>query len=670
MADSTQYLIELAARFDGGDTAIGQLTQMAERLSGTGSAAATFDAALGRTKAALQETSAASLQASADLAQGEAKYAQLERAAVKAAAALERAAMKGKATPELEQRAQAAASALRGEATALDQLRARAAAAAAEHSKMTGAMKNLEAAAKAEAKALALADAQATGTGKLNEMAEGLGRLGGPMGTVGQQVLGLFEGMGKLGGSLGTATGALAGAAVGVAALAAAVVALGVAAATAVVKVAVWAVGLADARRNAALATEALSKTHASLANIGQVLPKVASGTTLAAADLQELSKQLAAAGVSAADMPAALRAVALAEDALGKGGASQMIEDLKAGKKTIAETAAEAESKFGGIVAKKLLSLDAQAARLKKNFGETFGGLKIEGLLEALAKLVALFDQNTAMGKTLKAVFEGLFQPLIDATTKAIPVVEAFVLGIAIGGLKIAIAMKPAVREIKALFGAGEDDSLTGALDIALFLGKALAAAIGTVVVGIGLFAGALAAPVVGFMRLYGAGYVAWESVKAGAAAAVAYLESVSLGDIASNMIQGLADGITGGASKVVEAMRSVVTSAIKTATTLLDSHSPSRVFEQLGKYTTEGFAQGVTSSAGEAQSAMQSMVAPPAVAAGAAGGGGNTFQITVNASGGDAEEIARAVRRVVLDILEGNVIQLGAGGAPGAAT
>lgn len=669
-SDSTQYLIDIAAEMAGGDSTVSQLQQIASRLAGAGSAAQVFDTALARTRDALKSTETSSVAAAAALKDGEQKYAELEKAADKAAKALERAAMKGKATPELEQRAQAATSALRGEATALDQLRAKASAATAEHSRMRNAMKELEAAAKAEAKALENAEAKAAGSGKVNEMAEALGKLGGPVGTVGQQVLGLFEGFGKLGGSLGTAAGAALGAAVAVVALGAAVVALGAAIATAIVKTAIWAVGLADARRNAALASEALSKTSGALKDIGTVVPAVASGVTLATEDLQDLAKQLDAAKVSAADMPAALRAVALAEDALGKGGAAKFIEELKSGKKTVAELSKEMEDKFGGIVGKKLLSLDAQSKKLKSNLAATFGGLNIEPLLAQLAKLVALFDQNTSMGKTLKWVFESLFQPLIDAAAKAVPVLEAFLLGVAIGALKIYIAFKPATKQIKEMFGAADGGGLPSALEIALFLGKGLAAAIGLVVVGLGIFAAAVAAPIMAFMRLYAAGIVAWETIKAGASMAVAYLESISLSDVASNMIQGLADGITNGADKVVTALKGVVQRAISAAKTALGIASPSKVFEGLGDFTAQGFAQGVEGGAGQAQAAMQSMVEPPSSAQAPAGGttvGGHTFHVTF--SGGESssfDDQLSKFRAMLVEVLEGNVVQAGGGAVP----
>lgn len=687
-ADSTQYLIDIAAKLAGGDDVGAKLVQIANGLTGVDSAAKAFDAALAGAKSQLEQAKAAAASTSSALADGETKYSQLEKAAVRAAAALEKAKQKGKPNVDLEIAAIKTAGALETEAAALDQLRSKAAAAATEQKRLEGSVKGLEAAAKS-AKAFAVkraqiehehaqqrmkdfaaqlaasgkANAAAGGSGKVNEMSEAFGKLGGPVGAAGQKVLGLAEGFNKLGGSLGAGVGAAAASVVVVVALAAAVVALGVAAGAATVKIAAWGVELADANRNAGLAVEAMAKANPALAGIDAVLPGLAQKTGLASSKLLELAGNLAEAKVKAADIPDALEAIAVAEAAgAGSTYTSKLVEDLKAGKKTAGELAAEVNAKFGGIVSRKLLSLDAQAAKLKSNLQGTFGGLKIEGLLEGLSKLVGLFDKNTASGRFLKAVFEGLFQPIIDGAAASLPLVKGFVLGVAIAATKLYIAFKPAIKAVSELFGETSPDLKTG-LDVAVFAGKALGAAIGTVVAGVALLAAAVAAPVIAFGRLYGAGYTAWESIKAGAAAAVAYLESVSLADIGTALIQGLADGITGGGSKVISALGGVVQSAITAAKQKLGIASPSKVFEKLGGFTAEGFAGGVEDGAGAAQAATQAMVEAPSAGGGGGVGGGLNFAGATFIFNGvaNAEQAEGRFRELLLRIITGDVLTLG---------
>ncbi len=59
-------------------------------------------------------------------------------------------------------------------------------------------------------------------------------------------------------------------------------------------------------------------------------------------------------------------------------------------------------------------------------------------------------------------------------------------------------------------------------------------------------------------------------------------------------NVSVGLANGISAGSSVVAGAVASMCASAVAAARANLDIHSPSKVFEQLGKYTAEGFGVG----------------------------------------------------------------------------
>lgn len=668
MAEGTQYLIDIAAQVDGGADAAAQLTALAGKLNASGTAAQMLDAALARTSAQLAQASAASMSANEALSAQSAKYAQLEKGAVKAATALERATLKG-AKPEklaeLGAAAQAAAASLKAEGAALDELRAKAATADAAHAKLAASMKNLEAASKGEAARLGQIRGTLQGTGKLNGLEGALSKLGGPLGSAGGKALGLYDSIGKLAGSAGMAAGALGGVVVVALALAAAAAAVTIAIGAAIVKTAIWAVKLADTGRNAALTVEAIEQTSARLSGLSRVLPGVANATGLTQDAMIGLAKQLDGAKVSAAEMPAALMAVAKAEAALGAGGAAEFIADLKAGKKTVAELSREIETKFGRNVAKRMLSLDSQTDRLKKNLGETFGGLKIDGLLQGLTKIVDLFDQSTAFGKTLKWVFESAFQPLINAATSSLPKVEALLLGVAIGALKVYLGIKPAIKEIQKLNGI-DTSKLPDALTVALTIGKALGGAIAFVALSIGVVVGALALFAAGHVAVYNAGKKAWDGITEGINKAKAFLASVSLSEIGTRIIQGLANGITGGASKVLSAMTGVVKGAIGAAEKLLKIGSPSRLFEQLGAWTTEGYAGGVESNEGMATSALESMVTPPDAQqmqpAAGRGGGANLSGATFNFYGvRDAEDAEGRFAGLLTRVLEGDVASLG---------
>jgi len=63
------------------------------------------------------------------------------------------------------------------------------------------------------------------------------------------------------------------------------------------------------------------------------------------------------------------------------------------------------------------------------------------------------------------------------------------------------------------------------------------------------------------------------------------------------SNLINGLKRGIQDAAGNVVSAAKKVVSNAISAAKNLLGIHSPSKVFADIGKYSGEGFIQGLKS-------------------------------------------------------------------------
>ncbi len=65
---------------------------------------------------------------------------------------------------------------------------------------------------------------------------------------------------------------------------------------------------------------------------------------------------------------------------------------------------------------------------------------------------------------------------------------------------------------------------------------------------------------------------------------------------DIGGQIINGLRDGIKNGISKVTNAAREVAKSALNAAKNFLGIKSPSKEFEQIGKYANEGFAGGLT--------------------------------------------------------------------------
>jgi hypothetical protein len=654
-----QYVIDVAAGMSGGDATIGELDKLTATMLSAGKNAEHFQDAIKQTGAALDVAKAASAAANEALASGAAEYALLESSANKAAHEVEKLANAGKGLSgeyaRAVQKAQAASSAVSAQASVVKNLEDAANAAAAKESKLADTFKNVQ---KLSAHANAAIAAKAE---TLEKLRGGLASIPGPAGKMGSALLAPAQGFAKLSASMGTTKAASLVLAAGLAGLVLAVVAVGVAMVAGGVKVAAWAVGLADAKRSADLATEAFNAMNPALA--GLPFADVAKQTGQSTDALHALAKQLEGAKVSAADMPAALKAAAIAETALGKGGSSEFIERIKEGKTAVSELAATTTSKLGGVVAKQMLSLEAQGERLKSNVSDIFGGLNIDPALSGLQKLVALFDKDSAAGQAMKFLFESIFQPLIDQADKAATVIEAFVLGFLIGMTKIYITLKPAIKAVSEFFGF-KDTSLTDVLAVAKKAGEAIAPVFAVLAVIVGT---TLAAAFVAIGAIIAAQIAIWYGVvkvvqfvigifstlvsaiaNVGSSVLtyltglwdqiVTFFSGKSLIEIGTQLMMGLVQGITGAISAVVQAVSNAVGAAIGAAKSVLGIASPSKVFAQIGDYAGQGFADGVEGQTNAAQAAMTDMVAPPDAPVLAPGGVASGIASPADAAGGGA--------------------------------
>lgn len=691
MADSTQYAIEIAARLQDGGAAIAQLQEIAASLSGAGTAATAAAAAVAAGQAAYAQAESAAdraaraverIGAAADAQRGKLQAAMDagdDAKAARAAAALSALVEKQAAAAS---RAQAAAAALAAEGAALDALKAKSASASDAQKSLVAQQEQMQAQVKAAAKAQEAADQASAGSGNLREAAMSLGRLGGPLGEVGSKAFGAANAVSKLRSSLGSAGPYVA--------IAAAILLIATAIVSATVAAVEWSVGLADARRNEQLTVEGLAASSASLKNLGAILPAVQASTGLATGELAKMAEQLAAAGVKASAMPDALRAIATAT----AGGASaeflaKLNAELKNGSKSAAQLAAEVDAKFGPIVAKKMLSLDSIAARLKTGISSIFGGLEIDGLLEALSRLVGMFNASSAVGQTLKFLFETIFQPLVDAAARAIPTVEAAIIQLAIYALKAYVAAK---QLAKAFDISGANVALYavyGVLGAIVGVCTGLVVILGVVAVAMFLaflpailIIAAVIAIIYGVytvvMMIVDAVSSAGSAIKGAFGSALAYLSSIDLASIGSDMIAGLARGIAAGAGAVLSAITGVVSGAVKGAEALLGIASPSKRMHKTGGQTTDGFVGGIEEGIPDAQDALEALVMPPdaptvgAPRAGAKSGGAasaNFAGANFNFYGvKDTEHANQLFEATLTRLIEGDVLQLGGelGGEP----
>jgi hypothetical protein len=83
------------------------------------------------------------------------------------------------------------------------------------------------------------------------------------------------------------------------------------------------------------------------------------------------------------------------------------------------------------------------------------------------------------------------------------------------------------------------------------------------------------------------------------------------AMGNLAAAMIEGLIGGITAGTGRVVDSVVNLGKNALDGLKNALGIHSPSKEFESLGMYTSEGFAQGINGEQTTVTSAVSDMSA-----------------------------------------------------------
>lgn len=640
---TTQYVIDIAASMPAGEKTIAQLDDLTRQLLASGAGADALHDAVATAANALASAKDASVAANAALAEGNAEFARLERAAIQAGKAQEKAAQLGVVPPDVAASLATATADLEAHTTRLRGLEAAAAGAKANEDALARTLTNVKQAATAGNAALAeqervskeaakaaedaakkAAAAEAKAAAEHEKTVAKQAAANEKASKAAEELTGTNK-FRKLTEALDTTQGQAIVAAGAFAALATAVVVVTVALAAATVALLSWSVGLADANRAAALHQSAVAAMRPEVALLSGAYEKITDDTGQSADALNGFAKGLKAAKVSLADMPGALAAAATAETALGQGGAQEFIDQIKEGKRSVSALAAETQSKLGGIVAKQMLGLDAQSARLKKNIGDIFGGLDIEPVLGGLQTLVELFDKNTAAGRAMQLLFESVFQPIIDQAQNAAYFVEAFVLGFLIGMTKLYIAVKPAIKAVSEFLGF-KDTSLADGLDLAKkagelivpvvvgFVGALLAvgAAVGVVVAVslawtaaiYGMIAAVVAAAVWIEVQFVKALMAVWDFLAAAPGKMVQY---------GTDLILGLVSGISGAAGAVVDAVGGAVDGAILAAKKKLGIASPSKVFAEIGDNTGAGLVQGVEGATPDVQDAFANMVAPP---------------------------------------------------------
>jgi hypothetical protein len=333
-------------------------------------------------------------------------------------------------------------------------------------------------------------------------------------------------------------------------------------------------------------------------------------------------------------------------------------------------------KNRLGGIARKQMEDTTVQALKQKEAFDAMFRDIHVDEYLHAAAQVNALLSQSTASGRALKSLLERIVQPLVDAATRAQPIMKRFFQGLIISALLVEIAYLKIRNAWWRTFGKPD----TKGIDLTTAALWAGVAAGGALVVVLGLLAAvvaSLAIPFAATLALIAAPFVgAWFAIKT----LVSLITDTDWSGLASSIWQGLVKGLSSGLTAIATVADDLASSVSRAFTQALGIQSPSKVFMAYGLAIPQGVKLGVEQGTPDAQASVAGMVslpnppptaAAPGAAAPAAGGASTTNasrsmsvtiqNLTVQASGPGAQAQAFDVKRALEQVLEGIAIQSG---------
>jgi hypothetical protein len=466
-----------------------------------------------------------------------------------------------------------------------------------------------------------LAEAPKVAQGEWAKLASQASSAGGPLGSV----VGAIQ---KLG------TGGKVGAVVALAAALVLAAGAGIAAAAAMTS---YALSAADAARSSKLFSEAATGSAKAGTELEMVVDQMTNLAPGLAAKLKDVGRSLADVNIRGRDAQRVLETFGVVATARGEqaAGAIKSADVFKAVAKTmnITEDAAKkavtmgwvpyrkgleaieeaAKMSLGGVAAKQVMSLSAQAEKLKENVSKLFSGVNIEAFLAGLKTVTDLLDQNTVTGYVLREVFTAVFTKITTLASLAFPYIVAGIKGAVFGVIIFATAAKQAYKAISDFVGARSNiDGISLAFKVGVGI---VAALVGSVVALAGAFIalGAIAAlalsPIWVPIALTAAFFYliikAIDAVIEEAKSLGKEIEGIDLAGSAGKMIDGLIKGIKSKIADVKSAILEVSGAITGAFNSDQEIRSPGRKAMRQGANVTKGLAIGQVQALPMAESA-----------------------------------------------------------------
>jgi len=492
-------------------------------------------------------------------------------------------------------------------------------------------------------------------------------------------------------------------------AIAAALLAIVAATASAIGMLVKYGIAQADARRSELLRLEGLTKLRfwyqripGNAKEMQTSIDRVSASVASSRDEVEGYNDHLYRLGLRGQNLSTALEAYAIAQSAGGKQAAewfAGMAATVQIAGGSVKKLADDIKGRFGEIAARRMMSLDVQAKKLKESMSALFADLKIEKLLAAFKSITDLLGQSTASGRALKQILTVVLQPLIGQITDGTPLVKRFFQGAIIATQDLIIVTLKARLWFKRTFGDLDTYKGLEKMKSAAELGKtavfgllAVLGGVAAIGAGIGVVVYAFVSP---FIKLYQIARVFWD-----------FMTSLSWDDIkfasGFTLIEGIITGLRDGAGKLFAVVNDLANNVVDAFAKALKISSPSKVFAELGIQIPRGIAIGVGEGTPGARAAVADVIPPsldspsirppipsmpppppstvtprvastpiaaipaaPRSAPSGGAGGGNTFNfgdIVIHSDSDKPDELAVDIRREIERVFEGIALQLGA--------
>lgn len=322
------------------------------------------------------------------------------------------------------------------------------------------------------------------------------------------------------------------------------------------------------------------------------------------------------------------------------------------------------------------------------------FANPSVEKFNKSLGAALAFFKDTSSSGIALREIVGDIFGGLAKAAEGAIPFVKEGLRQIILTILRVQTALVPAQAALQKAFGPDASGKALAAFKGLLesvggfyvFMAKTWSLVIQffvqwyTVLQPVWSVAKSILGALVDIVNFTAGAFVSTtkDSLKAIADAFTWVKDAIknvfSGGEsIATDLINGIVSGLTGGASKVADALANVGKGAIAAVRNVFDSHSPSRLMDKLMHQDVLGGAvNGLNRGASEVSTAMTDAITPPtAVPAPSGSGGSGVGGASITVSPGaimvsfgapaNQKEVAEGLEQVLTKMLENLAIQLG---------